>query len=83
MEYLENVLWPVESIIEGTWGSGQPPKEFYDFLLMREMHWSWDQLNETPPYVQRYSFDFIQAIFEQERSDADKANRGSNRRASP
>ena len=25
---------------------------------MKEMHWSWDQLQEAPPYVRRFCADF-------------------------
>jgi hypothetical protein len=33
---------------------------------MREMHWSWEQLQATPEYVQRYSWDFLQATWAQQ-----------------
>lgn len=69
------MLWPAESIIEGTWGSGQPPQEFIDWFLMRHMRWSWDELQATPHYVQRYAFDFLQAQFRHESDQMDAANR--------
>jgi hypothetical protein len=52
---------PVESIYEGTWASGAPPDEWIDFELMREMHWSFQELMETPDYVRRFCWDFVQA----------------------
>lgn len=48
-----------ESIIEGTWGSGDPPQELVDFQLMREMHWTWRDLDETPLDVRQYAWDYI------------------------
>lgn len=76
MEYFEKVLWPAESIIDGTWASGAPPKEFFDFMLMREFKWSWRQLQETPLYVQMFCWDFLQRVFEKESNDAKAANKG-------
>jgi hypothetical protein len=69
------VYLPVMSIVEGTWGSGAAPEEFETFLLMREMHWSWDELQRTPRYVQRFCWDFVQLIFQKESDDAE-AHRG-------
>lgn len=62
------------SIVDGTWGSGEAPEEFSAFLLMREMKWSWEQYQATPPYVRRFCFDFVQMIFEEEQRQAE-ANR--------
>lgn len=64
------------SIVEGTWGSGDAPEEFVAWLLMREMHWSWEQYEQTPPYVRRYSFDFLQLQFEEEQRRAEAAGNG-------
>lgn len=60
------------SIVDETWGSGAPPEEFSAFLLMREMHWSWEQYLKTPAYVRRFCSDFLQLIFEEQnrRSEA-------------
>jgi hypothetical protein len=70
-----------ESIIEGTWGSGEPPREFIDVQVMREMHWSWTDLQATPPDVQQYAWDVIM----RERAVADararKAARAQQRQA--
>lgn len=33
------------------WSSGALPAEASDFRLMREMHWSWAELQATPTYV--------------------------------
>ncbi|MFB9925993.1 hypothetical protein ACFORO_12560 [Amycolatopsis halotolerans] len=65
------------SIVDGTWGSGAAPQEFVAWLLMREMHWSWDDYQKTPPYVRRFAFDFIQLEFdEQERRQAEAQHGG-------
>ncbi|MEY9937291.1 hypothetical protein [Streptacidiphilus sp. MAP5-3] len=53
------MLWPAESIYDGTWASGPAPAELIDFELMREMHWSWEQLEATPLYVRRYAWDLM------------------------
>ncbi|MET9073833.1 hypothetical protein ABZX95_17035 [Streptomyces sp. NPDC004232] len=36
------------------------------------MHWSWDQLQETPRYVRRYCLDFLNAIAEAEERENDQ-----------
>lgn len=41
--------------------SGDLPQEFRDFELMREMHWSWRDLQATPMYVRRYCWDLTLA----------------------
>lgn len=69
------MLWPVESIIDGTWASGEPPPEFVDYLLMKHMGWSWKALQTTPPYVKRFCFDIAQAEFEHEAEEVDAARR--------
>jgi hypothetical protein len=71
------VLLPVESVLEGTWGGGEPvPEEFADFELMREMHWTFEQLQATPPYVQAFCSDFISMTRQAEHAAQEKANRG-------
>jgi hypothetical protein len=35
------------------------PVEVRDFELMREMGWSWDDLEATPPYVRRVCWDLV------------------------
>lgn len=47
------------SILDGTWASGAPPKEYVDFQIMKTMPWSWEELEKTPPYVRGYCWDFI------------------------
>lgn len=58
---------------EGTWSSGPVPGELADFEVMREMHWSWDQLQATPEYVRRYCWDFTLARRAAEQASADRA----------
>jgi len=71
-------MLPVESIIDGTWGGSKPPpKEFFDFTLMKNMRWSWEDLSNTPSYVQRYCWDIIQRQLEHEHDEADKQRRAN------
>lgn len=38
---------------------------------MRRMHWSWEDLRQTPAYVRRYCIDFLAMMAEhQEREEA-------------
>lgn len=73
------MLAPVEAIHSGQWGDsdaeGNPipaPPEWRDFVLMRDMHWTWRDLSgmegEVPWYVQRFCLDFIGIINKQQRS---------------
>jgi hypothetical protein len=74
------VLLPVESIIEETWGSSEPvPAEWADFLLMRRMHWSWEQLQQAPMYVRRYCLDFLGMISEHEERETEREQRKAQR----
>jgi hypothetical protein len=75
------VLLPVESIVDGTWGSGAPPAEFIDFQLMREMKWTYDELKAVPVYVQRYCWDFLQTVWSYEAAEAEKSSQQSKRGA--
>jgi hypothetical protein len=40
---------------------------------MRQMHWSWEQLQATPTYVRRYSWDLLQARATAEREANERA----------
>jgi hypothetical protein len=42
---------------------------------MKRMHWSWEELQATPVYVQRYSLDFLRLIGEAEEASRKKAER--------
>jgi hypothetical protein len=53
------VLWPAESIYEGTWGGTEVPDEVLHYEVMREMGWSWSDLLQTPAYVVRYCADLM------------------------
>lgn len=65
------MIWPAESIYEGTWSSGPAPEELVDFEIMREMGWSWQDLETTPIYVRRYVWDLLLA-----RRQAEQASSG-------
>jgi hypothetical protein len=74
------VLLPAESIIEQTWGGSEsPPAEWIDFALMRQMRWSWDQLQQTPLYVRRYCVDFLNMLNTHEEREAERERRKSER----
>lgn len=69
------MLWPAESIYEGTWLSGPPPQELVDFELMREMGWTWQELQQTPAYVRRYCGDLLAARREAEAKAIEREQR--------
>jgi hypothetical protein len=48
-----------ESIYDGTWSSGPPPDEVEDFELMHEFGWTWQELQATPHYVRRFTWDLL------------------------
>lgn len=73
------MLIPVESIIEDTWGGGPAPAEWGDFVLMRRMRWSWEQLQQTPVYVRRYCLDFLGMIGTHEEREAESERRKAER----
>lgn len=47
---------------------------------MRDMHWSWEQLQATPRYVRRYCSDFLTLHAEARAEAADRAQREIERR---
>jgi hypothetical protein len=59
--WYEDVTGPAESIYDGTWGSGAPPPELVDFELMRQMRWSYRDLQACPDYVKAYCWAFLNA----------------------
>lgn len=66
----------MESILGGTWGNSEPPpEEWVDFLIMKRMRWSWDELQATPLYVRRYCADFLGLIAEAEEKDRKKKSK--------
>lgn len=69
------MLWPAESIYEGTWSSGPPPDELRDFELMHAMGWTWQELEATPAYVRRYCWDLLMAKREAEKHAVDREQR--------
>ena len=46
---------------------------------MRRMHWSWEQLQQTPMYVRRYCVDFLNMIGEQEERETERERRRAER----
>lgn len=73
------MLWPAESIYEGTWASGSPPLEMVDFELMFHMEWSWPDLEKTPLYVKRYTWDLLQARLSAEKEANEREARKHER----
>jgi hypothetical protein len=53
--------------------SDDAPAEWADFILMRRMHWSWEQLQATPLYVRRYCLDTSGMIAEHEDQETKRA----------
>jgi hypothetical protein len=70
------VLWPAESIYEGTWASGPAPVEVQWVELMLAFSWSWQELEATPPYVRRVCWDLLVARRKAERQANERATRG-------
>lgn len=70
------MLWPAESVYEGTWSSGPAPEELVDFEVMREMGWTWRDLQDTPFYVRRFTWDLILARRDAEQAANEKASKG-------
>lgn len=70
------MLSVAESVYEGTWSSGPPPQELEDYELMREMKWSFADLQATPPYVRRFCWDLMNARRNAEAAASEKAQRG-------
>lgn len=66
-----------ESIYEGTWSSGLPPEEVEDFELMHEFGWTWQELQDTPYYVRRYTWDLLSIKREAQQAAAKRAQRRS------
>lgn len=48
---------------------------------MRRMHWSWEQLQQTPIYVRRYCLDFLSMMSEHEEREMDRERRRAERQS--
>jgi hypothetical protein len=42
---------------------------------MQAMHWSWEDMENTPPYVKRYCIDLLSVKRRAEAAARDRANR--------
>lgn len=51
------------------------PEELADYELMRDMGWSWPDLEAAPPYVRRYCMDLM---IIRRRVEAERADRGAD-----
>ncbi|MBV6697434.1 hypothetical protein KV557_09890 [Kitasatospora aureofaciens] len=71
------MLWAAESIYDGTWSSGPPPDEVVDFELMLATGWTWQELQETPWYVRRYTWDLMLTRRQAEQDAQERASRRS------
>lgn len=60
---------------DGTWSSGPVPAELQDYEVMREMHWTWRDLQEAPVYVRRFVWDLTLARREAEADATERAAR--------
>ena len=54
----------MESILDGTWASGDAPEEFVLARVLDKTGWSWPEWEATPPYVQRLVWDYHRAVDE-------------------
>ncbi|WP_158997228.1 hypothetical protein [Streptomyces aureus] len=45
------------------------------------MHWSWEQLQQTPAYVRRYTLDFLGMIATHEEQEAERERFKAERQA--
>lgn len=68
-----------ESIYDGTWSSGLPPEEVEDFELMHEFGWTWQELQATPYYVRRFTWDLLGLKREAQAARAKKAQAQQHR----
>ena len=48
------------------------PAEIVDYELMREMAWSWTEMERTPPYVRKFCTDLMVI---RRRCEAERAKR--------
>ncbi|MCY0917060.1 hypothetical protein OS965_02565 [Streptomyces sp. H27-G5] len=48
-------------------------------MLMKRMHWSWEQLQQTPMYVRLYCLDILGMIGEHEERENRRAQAKSER----
>lgn len=55
------------------------PTEVLHYELMREMGWSWDDLERTPAYVVRYCSDLMMIRRQAEADQMEKQQRGAQR----
>jgi len=69
------VLPVAESVFDGTWASGELPDELRDYLLCRHMRWSWSELEATPAYVRRATWDLMQAELRAQNDEMEAARR--------
>lgn len=64
----------MEQLLQGLLGPGEgSPPEWIDYVLMKRMGWTFDQVQATPAYVKRYCLDFMRleaAAAEMKREEA-------------
>lgn len=73
------MIWPAESIYGDSWGGSELPLEVLHFELMREMGWTWRELQDTPAYVVRYCTDLMMIRRDAEAKQIEKAQREARR----
>jgi hypothetical protein len=55
------------------------PAEVVDYELMREMGWSWDELERTPTYIRKYCADLMSIRRRAENAARERAARKPHR----
>ena len=71
----------MESILDGTWGSGPWPQEVLIADMLLETGWTWSQWDETPPYWQRVIIDYVSARRRAEKAEHDRQQAKMERKA--
>lgn len=66
----------IESVYDGTWGSGPVPEEIVLADLLLETGWTWREWSDTPRWIQQTVADTIRARRERDQREAEGQERG-------
>ncbi len=69
----------IESVYDGTWGSGPVPDEVIIADILLETGWTWDAWLATPRWIQQTVSDTIRARREREAREAEDQERRARR----
>lgn len=65
----------MESIVDGTWGSGPWPEEVVLADILLETRWTWREWNDTPVWIQRAVWDFVICRRRKQHEEHERAER--------